>query len=161
MICADLSDILYPRGSTKISLGENSCIVCALLLYTLAVTLLYANNVYIHYIDRHIRFVPPSWPQYTLRRKSQQRSDAGRTKVHAVCTSNLAFHRVVICAERNRIFSTIIIIGVIVVVIVIVIMSTVSSASCGRKIDRFKNSFMSRTSYEPSRIVISTSSLVK
>jgi len=112
--------------------------VCTFAVHARGHVTLYANNVYIHYIDRHIRFVPPSWLQYTLRRKSQQRSNAGRTKVHAVCTSNLAFHRVVICAERNRIFSTIIIIGVIVVVIVLSSCTTVSSASCFCKIERFK-----------------------
>jgi len=28
---------------------------------------LYAENIYIHYVDRHDRFVPPSRSQYTLR----------------------------------------------------------------------------------------------
>ena len=80
---------------------------------------LYADNVYIHYIDRHVRFVPPSRPQCTLRRESQQRSNAiGLAKVYSVCTSNLASHRVVVCAERNRVLS-IIIIGVIVVVVIV------------------------------------------
>ena len=58
-----------------------------------------------------------------LRRESQQRSNAiGLAKVNSVCTSNLATHRVVVCAERNRVFSTIII-GVIVVVIVVVVVT--------------------------------------
>jgi len=79
------------------------------------------------YVDRHVRFVPPSRPQYTLRRESQQRSNAvGLAKVYSVCTSNLASHRVVVCAERNGVFSTftIIVIGVIVVVVVVVIVTT-------------------------------------
>ena len=62
--------------------------------------------------------------EYTLRRESQQRSNAvGLAKVYSVCTSNLAFHRVVVCAERNRVFSTftIIIIDVIVIVVVVVV----------------------------------------
>jgi len=61
-----------------------------------------------------------------LRRESQQRSNAIElVKVYSVCTSNLASHRVVVCAERNRVFFTIIIIiiiiGVIVVVVVVVV----------------------------------------
>jgi len=53
VIGVSLSDILYPG-----TFDENSCIVCALLplLYTPAVTL-YADYVYVHYIDRHVRFV--------------------------------------------------------------------------------------------------------
>jgi len=53
----------------------------------------------------------------------QQRFNAiGFAKVYFVCTSNLASHRVIVCAERNRVFSTftIIVIGVIVVVVVVV-----------------------------------------
>jgi len=87
----------------------------------------YVDNVYIHYIDRHFRFMPPSRPQYTLQPESQQRSNAiGLAKVFSVCTSNLASHRVVICTERNRVFSTINIIDVIVVVVVIVTMHYVN-----------------------------------
>jgi len=33
---------------------------------------LYADNVYVHYVDRHVR-LPSSEPQYTLRQESQQR----------------------------------------------------------------------------------------
>jgi len=81
---------------------------------------LYADNVYIHYVDQHIRFVPPSRPQYTLRRESQQRSNAiGLAKIYSVCTSNLTSHCVVVCAERNRVFSIIIVIGIIVVDVIV------------------------------------------
>jgi len=55
MICTGLSDILYPGGT----LGENSCILCLLLplLYAPAVTLNSTRIIiYIHYVDRHVRF---------------------------------------------------------------------------------------------------------
>ena len=61
--------------------------------------------------------MPPSRLQYTLRRKSQRFNAVELAKIYSVCTSNLASHRVI--AERNRVFSTVIIVGVIVVVIVI------------------------------------------
>jgi len=79
----------------------------------------------------------------------------------------LASHRVVVCAERNRIFFTftIIVSGVIVVVVIVIVIVTTSTVSSAvvrfRKIARFKNSFMSRTWYEPSEIVVSASSLAK
>ena len=43
----------------------------------------------------------------------------GLAKVYSVCTSNLVSHRVIVCAERNQVFSilTIIVIGVIVIVV--------------------------------------------
>ena len=167
MICAGLSDILYPGGTH----GENSCIICALLLlpYAPAVTL-HSTRItftFIMLIDTcHLRFVPPSWPQYTLRRESQQRYNAvGLAKVYSVCTSNLiASHRIVVCAERNRVYPPLSSSVSLLLLLSLCTTSTVSSASwCGHfhKIARFKNSFMSRTSYEPSGIVISTSSLVK
>jgi len=149
-------------------LAKNSCIVGALLLppllHTPTVTLHSTRNVYIHYVDRHVRFVPPSQPQYTLRREFQQRSNAvGFTKVYSVCTSNLASHRVAVCAKRNQVFFIIIMVVVVVVVVVIALRQRfqVHRGGCFRKIARFKNSFMSRTSYELSRIVIFASSLVK
>ena len=76
---------------------------------------LYADNVYVHYVDRLVRFVPSSRPQY--RRESQQRSNVGHAKVYSVCTFNLTSHRVIVCAERKRIFYTlaIIVIGIIVI----------------------------------------------
>ena len=107
MICVGLSDILYPGGT----LGKNSCIVCALLplLYTPAVTL-HSTRItftFIMLIDMSDSSVPSSRSQYTLRRESQQRSNAvGLAKVYSVCTSNLASHRIVVCAERNRVYST-------------------------------------------------------
>jgi len=114
MICASIFDILYPGGT----LGKNSCIVCTLLsLYTHAVTLhsMRMTFTFIMLIDT---FVSSSRSQYTLRRESQQRSNAvGLVKDCSVCTSNLASHRAVICAERNRIFSLIVIDIIVAIVI--------------------------------------------
>ena len=88
--------------------------------------ILYADNVYIHYVDRHVRFVPSSRSQHTLRRESQQRSNAvGLAKVYSVCTFNLASHRVVVCAERNRVFSTLTIIIISVIVVDVVVAAVV------------------------------------
>ena len=162
MICAGLSDILYLG-----TFGENSCIVCALLLllYALAVTLHSTRIIYVHYIDRHIRFVLSSRSQYTLRRESQQRSNAvGFVKVCSVYTSNLTSHRVAVWAKRNQVFFIIVVVNVVVVVVVVIALRQRFQVHRGgrfRKIARFKNSFMSRTSYELSRIVIFASSLVK
>jgi len=63
--------------------------------------ILYADNVYVHCVDWHIRFVPSSRPQYTLRRESQQRCNVELAKVYSVCTSNLASHRVVVAWGVN------------------------------------------------------------
>ena len=160
MICAGLSDILYLGGT----LSGNSCIVCALLplLYAPAVTL-HSTRIYIHYVDRHVLFVPPRGRSIRFDENPSSDPMLLFAKVYSVCTSNLASY-VVVCTERNRVFSIIIIIDVIIVVVMYCTMSTVSSASrCGRfhKIVHFKNSFMSRTSYESLGIVISTLSLVK
>ena len=60
--------------------------------------------------------------QYTFRRESQQRSNAiGLAKVYSICTSNLVSHGIVVCAERNQVFSIfiIIIIGAIVIVVIV------------------------------------------
>jgi len=85
-------------------------------VYAPAVTF-YTDNVYVHYVDRHIRFVPFS-PQYTFRRESQQRSNAiGLVKVYSICTSNFVSHGIVVCAERNQVFS--IFIGAIVIVVIV------------------------------------------
>ena len=156
MICAGLSDILYLGGT----FGENSCIVCALLLllYAFAVTLHSTRIIYVHYVDRHIRFVLSSRSQYKFRRESQQRSNAvGFVKVCSVCTSNLTSHRIVVCAERNQVFFTIIITSVIVAIVTTLYVNGFKRSQCERfrKIARFENSFMSPTSYEPSGIVIS------
>jgi len=120
----------------------------------------YADNVYVHYVDRQVRFVLSSRPQYTFRRKSQQWFNAvGLAKVYLVCTNLISHFIVVVCAECNRIFfhyyrhrcccrcccyCT-------------MHYDNDFSSWCERfyKIARFKNSFMSRTSYEPSGIVIS------
>ena len=134
MICAGLSDILHPGGM----LSENSCRVRAFVIAVRArgYVTLYVDNadtLYIHYVNRHVRFVPPSRPQYTLRRESQQRSNTvGLAKVYSVCTSNLASHHVVVCAERNRVFS-IIIISIIVVVIIVTMhyVNGLSTSRCG------------------------------
>jgi len=62
MICVGFSDILYPGGS----LGENYRVRVFAIRARGYITL-YADDVYIHYIDRHIRFVSPLRPQYMLR----------------------------------------------------------------------------------------------
>jgi len=81
----------------------------------------YADNVYVHYVDR---FVPSSLPQYTLRQESQRSNAVGLAKVYSVCTSNLVSHRVVVCAERNRIFSTLIIIVMSTLLLLLLLLSS-------------------------------------
>ena len=102
MICVGLSDILYPGGtSAKIHVSCARFYRCCTRLRSHSTRITFIFIILIN------RFVPPSRPQCTLRRESQQRSNViGLVKVYSVCTSNLASHRVVVCAERNRVFST-------------------------------------------------------
>ena len=114
MICAGLSDILYPSDT----LGENSCIVCVLcmpLLYVHAVTLHSTQMfTFIMLIDMsdscHLR-------GRSIWRESQQQSDdIGFVKINSVGASNPASHRIVVCVERYWVFS-ILVIGVIVAIV--------------------------------------------
>ena len=59
-----------------------------------------------------------------MRIPAAESNAVGLANVYSVCTSNLASHRVVVCAERNQVFSIfiIIVIGIIVIVVVVVIM---------------------------------------
>ena len=52
----------------------------------------YTLRGYIHYVDRHIRFVSPSRPQYTLRRESQQR-------LNAVGLAKALLHRAIVTLQ--------------------------------------------------------------
>ena len=170
MIYAGLFDILYPGGT----FGENSCIC----VRTFAVAVrarghvtFYADNVYIHYINRHVRFVPPSQRQYTLRRESQQRSNAIElAKVYSVYTSNLACHRVVVCTERNRAYSPPLSSSMSLLLLLLLLLLSPCTTSTRFKrvvVDVSVKSCVSKIHlcfalhYEPSGIVISTSSLVK
>jgi len=158
MIYAGFSDILYPGGT----LGENSCITCAFL------PLLYTSAVTLHSTQRTFTFImlidnsPPSAAIYASTRIPVAIQCCWACQ-SLFCTS----HRVVVSAERDRVFFTFTITVISVNVIIVILLlspctSTVLSASqCRRfrKIARFKNSFMSR--YESSGIVISVSSLIK
>jgi len=51
MTCAGLSDILYPDARRKFVYR----------VFVVAVrtrVILYADNIYVHYVNRHVRFVP-------------------------------------------------------------------------------------------------------
>jgi len=52
MICASLSDFLYPEDTL-----ENSYVRFCSLLYAPAVMLLYADNIYIHWSTRPIHAI--------------------------------------------------------------------------------------------------------
>jgi len=119
MICAGLSDVLYPGGM----LGENSWIVCALLqlLYTCPRSRYTLRRERLHSLCWSIRPIRAIFAasEYASTKIPAAIQCFGLAKVYSVCTSNLVSHRVIVCAERNRVFSilTIIVIGVIVVVV--------------------------------------------
>ena len=122
MICVDLSDILYPGGT----LDENSYIVCALLplLYAPAVTLHSTQITFtliIMLIDMFDAISAAVVYASTRIPAAIQCCWTCPTKVYSVCTSNLASDHVAVCAERNRVFSTLTIIVIVVVVVVLVI----------------------------------------
>ena len=98
--------------------------------------------------------MPSSQLQDTLRRESQRSYAVRIAKINSVSASNLASHRVVICGALSGILHSRHRRCHWLLLLLSRTTSTVSRAS-RRKIARFKNSFMSRTSYEPSGIVIS------
>jgi len=150
MICASLSDLISRRHARRKFVYHVNLCRC----YACDHVTLYADNVYVHYIDRHVWFVPSSQLQDTLRRESQRSYAVRLTKINSVSASNLASHRVVICGALSGILHSRHRRCHRLLLLLSRTTSTVSRAS-RRKIARFKNSFMSRTSYEPSGIVIS------
>jgi len=74
-----------------------------------------ADNVYVHYVDQHIRFVPSSRSQYASTRILATIQSCWLCQNLYVCTSILVFHRVLICADRIFFTFAIVVIDVIVV----------------------------------------------
>jgi len=71
MICVRLFNLIS-------TLGENSCILCTIYLSLLYAVTLHSICIHVDDIYRHIRFMPLSWLQHAIRRKSQQRNNVAK-----------------------------------------------------------------------------------
>ena len=72
----------------------------------------YADNVHFDNVNRHVRFVPFSRLQYTVRESQQRSNVVGLGKIYSVGAFDLAPHRIVISAEHYRVFAIFIVIAV-------------------------------------------------
>jgi len=149
MICAGVSDILYPGGT----FGENSCIVCThlSLLYAPAVTLhltqiMFTLIIFIDTFDScHCRGSSIFWWEFKQRSKV-----VGFGEIYPISALDLTLHRIVVGANYQRILVLIVFIFAKRLFFMILF-----ETACFRYLS------ISCSSYDPSGITIFLSSLSK